>query len=90
MLRQLVNLVVDILTWPVRVAENRSVLAALCDLDDRGLADIGLTRQDLRDATALPAGADASVVLAERAREREENALRTRRTQGVRLPIAAE
>jgi hypothetical protein len=66
------------------------VLGALCELDDRGLADIGLSRQDLRDVTALPVGADASVVLAERAREREENALRARQTVNVRLPIAAE
>jgi uncharacterized protein YjiS (DUF1127 family) len=90
MLRRLANLVVDVFTWPVRVVENRRVLAALCELDDRGLADIGLTRQDLRDATALPVGVDASVALAERARERENNALRARRAVNVRLPIAAE
>jgi uncharacterized protein YjiS (DUF1127 family) len=90
MLRRLANLVVDVLIWPLRVAENRRVLGALCELDDRGLADIGLSRQDLRDVTALPVGADASVVLAERAREREENALRARQTVNVRLPIAAE
>jgi uncharacterized protein YjiS (DUF1127 family) len=90
MLRRLANLVVDVLIWPLRVAENRRVLGALCELDDRGLADIGLSRQDLRDVTALPVGADASVVLAERAREREESALRARQTVNVRLPIAAE
>jgi uncharacterized protein YjiS (DUF1127 family) len=90
MLRRLANLVVDILIWPLRVAENRRVLGALGELDDRGLADIGLTRQDLRDVTALPVGADASIALAERAREREENALRARRTVNVRLPMAAE
>jgi uncharacterized protein YjiS (DUF1127 family) len=90
MLRRLANLIVDVLVWPLRIAENRRVLGALAELDDRGLADIGLSRQDLRDVTALPVGADASIALAERAREREENALRARGKVKVRLPIAAE
>jgi len=90
MLRRLANFVVDILTWPLRVAENRRVLGALCELDDRGLADIGLTRQDLRDVTALPFGADPSLALAERAEEREQHARRARGAAKVRLPIAAE
>jgi len=90
MLRRLANLVVDVLTWPFRVAESRRVLSALGELDDRGLADIGLMRQDLRDVTALPFGADPSLALAERAREREDNARRARRTAKARLPLAAE
>jgi len=90
MLRRLANLVVNALIWPLRVAENRRVLSALSELDDRGLADIGLMRQDLRDVTALPFGADPSLALAERAREREDNARRARRMGNVRLPIAAE
>ena len=65
------RLAVTILTWPLRVAEHRRVMAALGAMDDRGLSDIGLIRQDLRDATALPRGADPSAMLAQRACERE-------------------
>jgi uncharacterized protein YjiS (DUF1127 family) len=59
-----------VLTWPSRVAEHRRCLAELADLDDHALRDIGLTRQDLRDATAAPLGSDPTAQLAERARER--------------------
>ena len=68
--------------WPFRVAENRRVMASLGELDDRGLADIGLTRQDLRDATALPLGVDPSPALAQRAAER---ALRASRRSAQRM-----
>jgi uncharacterized protein YjiS (DUF1127 family) len=43
-----------ILLWPARVLRARSELAALAALSDHELRDIGLTRQDLRGATALP------------------------------------
>ena len=42
------------LLWPARMLIARRDLARLAALDDRGLRDIGLTRQDLRNATALP------------------------------------
>ena len=42
----------------------------LAALDDRMLADIGLTRSDLRDAYAEPPWRDPSDVLARRAAER--------------------
>ena len=58
-------------SWPLRVAEARREFALLAGLDDRGLADIGLTRQDLRDVTALSLAEQPSSRLAERARERE-------------------
>ncbi len=76
--------------WPLRVAEARREFALLAGLDDRGLADMGLTRQDLRDATAFPLSERPSSCLAERAREREAQA-RARRGSG-RAPrsIAAE
>ena len=79
MLRRLVVFAVSVLTWPLRVARHRRVMAELAALDDRGLADIGLARHDLRDATALPSGADPSAMLSERAREREEQQRRQRR-----------
>ena len=56
--------------WPARVAQARRDLAMLASLDDRGLADIGLGRHDLRDATAVGLGQDPTALLAERARER--------------------
>jgi len=56
--------------WPARVAQARRDLATLASLDDRDLADIGLGRHDLRDATAVGLGQDPTVLLAARARER--------------------
>jgi len=74
MLRHLISLI----SWPVRAARHRADLALLASLDDRGLADIGLYRGDLRDATALPLAADPTSMLSERAKEREASALRAR------------
>jgi uncharacterized protein YjiS (DUF1127 family) len=61
--------------WPFRVAAARATLGALGQMDCRELADIGLTRCDVRDATALPLDRDPSELLAARARERQANAL---------------
>lgn len=55
--------------WPARVAAARAVLAQLAAMDARELADIGLTRQDLRDVAALPLGDDPTLALSERAME---------------------
>jgi len=44
-------------------------------MDCRELADIGLTRCDLRDASAFPLDRDPGKLLAIRARERQANAL---------------
>jgi uncharacterized protein YjiS (DUF1127 family) len=57
-------------TWPLRVVAARQVLARFGAMDDRELADIGLSRQDVRDATALALGEDPSGMFAARARER--------------------
>jgi uncharacterized protein YjiS (DUF1127 family) len=54
----------------LRVIRNRHASAMLARLDDRMLADIGLTRSDLRDAYAEPIWQDPTDVLARRARER--------------------
>ena len=54
--------------WPARVAQARRDLAMPASLDDRDLADIGLGRHDLRDATAVGLGKDPTELLAARAR----------------------
>jgi uncharacterized protein YjiS (DUF1127 family) len=61
--------------WPFRVAAARATLRTLGQMDCRELADIGLTRCDLRDASALPLDRDPSELLVARARERQANAL---------------
>jgi uncharacterized protein YjiS (DUF1127 family) len=50
--------------------QNRRDAMRLASLDDRMLADIGLTRSDLRDAYAEPLWHDPTDVLARRAAER--------------------
>lgn len=52
--------------WPFRAAEGRRVMAELGAMSDRDLRDIGLTRQDLRDALALPAAEDPGRLLSAR------------------------
>ena len=54
----------------LRAAKNRHSARMLARLDDRQLADIGLTRSDLRDAYAEPLWQDPTSVLARRAAER--------------------
>lgn len=44
--------------WPFRVAARRAALRQLAGMSERELADIRLTRQDLRDASALMPGQD--------------------------------
>ena len=53
-----------------RAVQNRRVAASLAGLDDHMLADIGLTRSDLRDAYSEPLWHDPTDVLAARAAER--------------------
>ena len=53
-----------------RAIKNRRVAASLAGLDDRMLADIGITRSDLRDAYSEPLWHDPTDVLAWRASER--------------------
>jgi uncharacterized protein YjiS (DUF1127 family) len=59
-----------LISWPFRVAAARATMRELAGLSDRELADIRLTRQDLRDASALPLDADPSGVFEMRTRER--------------------
>src|ERR1700730_7306146 len=54
--------------WRLIVAiKHRRELAHLADLDGRMLADIGLTRTDLRDACSEPLWRDPTSMLARRA-----------------------
>jgi len=53
--------------------KNRRDAASLSGLDDRMLADIGLTRGDLRDAYSEPVWRDPTAILVSRAHERRIN-----------------
>jgi uncharacterized protein YjiS (DUF1127 family) len=53
-----------------RALKNRRAAASLAGFDDRMLADIGITRSDLRDAYSEPLWHDPTDVLAWRASER--------------------
>ena len=89
------KLVFRLLSWPARVAAARRDFALLAAMGEHELRDIGLTRQDLRDATALPLSENATGALARRAQERAELAQARRRPRTRRPPsrsraIAAE
>jgi len=54
------------LSWPARVGAARRTMSELARMSDYELRDIGLTRQDLADASALPLDADPSALLVRR------------------------
>ncbi len=56
-----------------RALRNRRDAALLARFDERMLADIGLTRSDLRDAYAEPLWRDPTDILAQRADERRKH-----------------
>ena len=56
-----------------QTVKNRRDAAMLTGLDDRMLADIGLTRGDLRDAYSEPVWRDPTAILVDRAQERRVN-----------------
>jgi uncharacterized protein YjiS (DUF1127 family) len=56
-----------------RARRNRRDAAALANLDRRMLADIGISRSDLRDAFSEPFWEDPTALLRERALERRWN-----------------
>jgi uncharacterized protein YjiS (DUF1127 family) len=68
-----------------RLLKHRRNARLLAGMDDRMLADIGLTRSDLRDAYAQPLWRDPTDVLAGRARDKRIN--RGRRVDA--LPVDA-
>lgn len=73
----LVNAVMGIVVARVRglaqFVKNRRDAATLAGLDDRMLADIGLTRGDIRDAVSEPVWRDPTAILVSRAQERRIN-----------------
>lgn len=68
-----------------RLLKNRRNARMMAGMDDRMLADIGLTRSDLRDAYAQPLWRDPTDVLAGRARDKRVH----RRGRVDALPIEA-
>ncbi|MBV9287687.1 MAG: DUF1127 domain-containing protein [Hyphomicrobiales bacterium] len=54
------------LSWPARVGAARRTMRELARMSEHELRDIGLTRQDLNDASALPLDADPSALLTRR------------------------
>ena len=62
------------LNWPARVGAARRTMAQLARMSEYELRDIGLTRQDVADASALPLDADPSSLLARRRAAREHAA----------------
>ena len=82
MASQAANAVWRVLTWPVRVSATRRVMSELAQMSEYELRDIGLTRSDVNDATALPLDADPSGLLVRRRAWRE-------RTPDRRADLAA-
>lgn len=76
-LTRMVYAVAGIVTVGLRhvfqVLKNRRDAAMLTSLDDRMLADIGLTRGDVRDAYSEPVWRDPTTILVSRAHERRIN-----------------
>ena len=62
--------IAHVLAWPIRVSEARAAMRQLGSMSEHELKDIGLTRQDLRDATGLVLDDDPTQLLARRAAER--------------------
>ena len=60
-----------VLSWPARVSAARRTMSELARMSEYELRDIGLTRSDLNDATALPLDADPSGLLVRRRAWRE-------------------
>lgn len=59
--------------YVAQLIKNRRDATMLAGLDDRMLADIGLTRGDLRDAYSEPVWTDPTAILVSRAHERRAN-----------------
>ena len=76
LLRALASLLVLVTSWIkklVRARRHWNEATALAGLDRRMLADMGITRADLRDAFSEPFWQDPTALLRERALERRLN-----------------
>jgi uncharacterized protein YjiS (DUF1127 family) len=69
----LMALVTGALRKVARAVQNRRQAGLLASMDDRMLADIGLTRSDVRDAYAEPLWRDPTDILAGRVRDRRRH-----------------
>ena len=65
-----VGIVVARMRQAVRFLKNRRDAVILAGLDDHMLADIGLTRGDVRDAFSEPVWSDPTAILVSRVNER--------------------
>ena len=77
MVQSSVGIVTARLRALVQTVKNRRDAAILTGLDDRMLADIGLTRGDVLDAYSEPVWRDPTAVLVNRSHERRVNRRRT-------------
>jgi uncharacterized protein YjiS (DUF1127 family) len=86
LMRALLALVALVTYWLkqfARARRHRREARELAGLDRHMLADIGITRADLRDAFSEPFWDDPTVLLRERSNERRRNAPRTLRMMPV-------
>jgi uncharacterized protein YjiS (DUF1127 family) len=86
LVRALIALVALVTSWLKRLSrarQNRRQAAVLAGLDRHMLADIGITRADLRDAFSEPFWDDPTALLRERAIERRMGFPRASRTVAV-------
>jgi uncharacterized protein YjiS (DUF1127 family) len=65
-----------ILGWPARYAVARRNLAVLAAMSERQLQDIGLSRADISNVTALPRDEDPTALLADLVGERRAHSRR--------------
>ena len=72
----------------VRVRRHRREAAMLSGLDRRMLADIGITRSDVRDAFSEPFWEDPTALLRERALERRWNRALMRADVSTRIDVS--
>ncbi len=86
---RMVNAVTGIVALHLRqlgqIIKSRQDAATLAGFDDRMLADIGLTRGDVRDATSEPVWRDPTALLASRVHERRINRRRAALGLGNRV-----
>jgi uncharacterized protein YjiS (DUF1127 family) len=76
LLRAFASLLVLVTHWVkklIRTRRNWAEASTLASLDRRMLADLGITRADLRDAFSEPFWEDPTALLRERALERRMN-----------------
>ena len=73
----LAGIVVERARAVLQMLKNRHDAVILAGMDEHMLADIGLSRGDLRDAFSEPLGRDPTAILVSRAHERRINRRRT-------------